>query len=126
MVKSRPSDPAAVLRRAAAKAKREKLEGQFFLHLRMRGAPPSAPQHQFHPTRKWRFDFAWPEQKVAVEVDGGTWSGGRHVRAAGYEAYCQKINAAVLLGWRVLRGTGGMVRSGELADAAMELLESRP
>jgi len=67
-------------------------------------------EYRFSPPRRWRFDFAWPDEKVAVEVEGGTWSFGRHVRGRGYAADCEKYNAAVIDGWRVLRFTGGMLR----------------
>lgn len=53
----------------------------------------------FHPERKWRFDFAWPDAKLALELEGM----GRHQRFLGYQEDCAKYNAAVLLGWRVLR-----------------------
>jgi very-short-patch-repair endonuclease len=56
-------------------------------------------EHKFHPTRRWRFDFAWPSIKLAVEIDGR----GRHHTVAGFRADCEKINEAIKLGWRVLR-----------------------
>ena len=71
------------------------------------------PEYRFHPVRRWRFDLAWPALLLAVEVDGGTWVSGRHTRGAGYERDCEKLNAAVLLGWRVLRFTTGQVTSGQ-------------
>ena len=70
----------------------------------------------FHPTRKWRFDFAWPERKVAVEVEGvvfGKRGQGRHQTAIGLSADCEKYNEALLLGWRVLRVTQVHIESGE-------------
>ena len=76
------------------------------------GLPEPVRELVFAPPRRWRLDFAWPEAWVAVEVDGGTWSGGRHVRGAGIEADCEKVSEAAVLGWRVLRVTGDMVRSG--------------
>jgi len=66
-------------------------------------------EHRFAPPRRWRFDFAWPDRKVALELEGGTYSGGRHVRPDGYAADAEKYNAAVLHGWRVLRYTGAML-----------------
>jgi hypothetical protein len=67
----------------------------------------------------WRFDFAWPEQRLAVEVEGGMWSGGRHNRAAGFAEDCRKYNAATRLGWRVLRYTTEMVTRGQaISDMA--------
>jgi very-short-patch-repair endonuclease len=82
------------------------LEDQFVMILRcFKDIPPPAREHRFHPTRRWRFDFAWVEQRLAIEIEGGLWRGGRHQTATGYRADCEKYNAATLLGWRVLRLT---------------------
>lgn len=62
-------------------------------------------EYPFHPARDWRFDFAWVEAQVAVEIDGGTWSGGRHTRGTGYAKDAEKLNEALVWGWRVLRFT---------------------
>ena len=70
-------------------------------------------QHKFFPGKKWAFDFAWPERMVAVEVDGGVFSGGRHTRGAGYTADCVKLNEATCAGWAVLRVTTAQVESGQ-------------
>lgn len=67
------------------------------------------PEYRFHPTRKWRFDFAWPDLKLALEVEGGTWAGGRHTRGAGYERDCEKYSHAAALGWKVMRFTSGQI-----------------
>ena len=69
------------------------------------GAPAPVREYQFTPERKFRFDYAWPEQRVAVEVDGGVWHGGRHTRGAGIVRDLTKMNLATLKGWRVLRFT---------------------
>lgn len=63
-------------------------------------------EYRFHPTRKWLMDFAWPRQRVAVEIEGGTYSNGRHTRGSGFAEDCMKYNAAALLGWTVLRFPG--------------------
>jgi very-short-patch-repair endonuclease len=60
-------------------------------------------QHRWHPVRKWRFDLAWPERKLAVEVDGGLYIRGAHSRGADREADMEKDAEAMCLGWRVLR-----------------------
>lgn len=73
--------------------------------------PEPVREYRFHPTRRWRFDFAWPDAKVAVECEGGIWSRGRHVRGRGFESDCEKYNAATLLGWRVFRCTPGMLEA---------------
>lgn len=63
------------------------------------------PEVAFHPTRKWRFDFACEKLMLAIEIEGGVWSKGRHTRPQGYTNDLEKYNNAVLLGWRVLRFT---------------------
>ena len=76
-------------------------------------------EHAFAPPRKWRFDLAWPKQRIACEIEGGVWVSGRHTRGAGYESDCEKYSAAAASGWRVIRVTPGMIKSGK----AIELLE---
>lgn len=88
------------------------LERAFLFHLRAARLPAPVREHRFHPSRRWRFDCAWPELKLAVELEGGTWIHGRHNRGRGFEADCEKYNAAALAGWRVLRFTAAMVESG--------------
>lgn len=67
--------------------------------------PEPVAELQFHPTRKWRFDWCWPTRMVALEVEGGIWTRGRHTRGQGYLQDIDKYNAAQLLGWKVLRTT---------------------
>lgn len=71
--------------------------------------------------KDWRFDLAWPDLKLAVEVEGGTWNGGRHTRGKGFEDDCIKYNAAMLLGWNVARFTSSMIRTGKALET-IELL----
>ena len=76
--------------------------------------PVPVRQHKFHAIRKWRFDFAWPKARVAIELDGGIFlPKSRHTHPISFEKDHQKFNAAVLLGWRVGRFTKGMMKSGE-------------
>lgn len=77
-------------------------------------------EYRFHQTRKWRFDFAWPVQKVALEVDGGVWSGGRHGRGSGIVKEHEKFNAAAADGWLIFRCTPQNV-----ADAGLYRLLKR-
>lgn len=65
----------------------------------------------FHPTSRWRFDLAWPDKKVAVELHGGSWQQGRHQRGAGFTRDRQKMVAAIELGWRVLEFTDEDLRT---------------
>lgn len=82
------------------------------LQIRGIGLPWPVEEFRFHPKRKWRFDLAWPDRKLAVEIEGGTWARGRHTRGKGFRGDCEKYNEALFLGWRVLRVTTGMVNDG--------------
>ena len=62
-------------------------------------------EFRFHPVRLWRFDYAIPEHKIALEVEGGVWTGGRHTSSVGFLKDMEKYNTATLMGWRVLRTT---------------------
>jgi hypothetical protein len=67
--------------------------------------PVPIKEHVFHPTRKWAFDYAWPDHMIALEVEGGVWNQGRHNRGKGFLNDMEKYNAAGMLGWRVFRTT---------------------
>lgn len=77
------------------------------------------PEYRFHPDRKWRADFAEVERRILVEVDGGLYSGGRHLRPKGYQGDMDKLNEATRLGWRVLRFSTLDVQTGR-AKAMVE------
>lgn len=66
-------------------------------------APAPVREFTFAPPRRFRFDFAWPEQKLAVEIQGGQWNLGRHNRGGGSAKDNEKGNLAILHGWRVLK-----------------------
>lgn len=85
----------------------------FDAQLKAVGLPTPVKEHRFHPPRRWRFDYAWPEQMVALEIEGGTWVKGRHVRPSGYAKDCEKYSWAAIDGWRVIRATTEQVKSGE-------------
>jgi len=62
-------------------------------------------EHRFHATRLWRFDYALPSSRIAIEIEGGVHSNGRHTRGVGFISDMEKYNAAVSLGWRLFRFT---------------------
>lgn len=113
----------------------------FFMHLKALRLPEPTVEHRFHPKRKWRFDYAWPDLKVAVEKEGGAYArvvvcnhcgqkvgrtlksgkyvyvreGGRHNTGKGLENDMEKYNNAVLLGWRLFRFTPQQMDDGDAA-----------
>jgi len=81
--------------------------------IRLATLPEPVREHRFHPTRQWRFDFAWPSLMVACEVEGGVYAQGRHTRGKGYEEDCRKYNEAVARQWQLVRVTPGLIEQGE-------------
>lgn len=74
---------------------------------------PFVAEFRFHPVRRWRFDWADPPRKIAVEVEGITHYGpaiGRHQSASGIEGDMEKYNAAIVIGWAVLRYSQRMIK----------------
>lgn len=86
------------------------LEAAFDTIWRQLDGPPLVAEYRFAPPRKWRFDRAHTGAHVAIEIDGGTHNGGRHVTGDGFARDCEKLNAAASRGWLVFRLTGAMLR----------------
>jgi very-short-patch-repair endonuclease len=114
---------AALAAKLYAKAP-SKLEAILALHMRAAGLNPE-PEFRFHPPRRWRFDFAFPDHMVAIECEGGIWSGGRHVRGAGFQADVVKYNQAAIDGWTLLRFTSDMIRNGEALKIIEKVLKDQ-
>jgi very-short-patch-repair endonuclease len=73
------------------------------------GEAEPVPEYRFS-TRRWRFDYAWLDQKVAIEIEGGVFVRGAHTRGAHYTSDLEKYNAATALDWRVFRFTPDMLQ----------------
>ena len=85
--------------------------------------PGVVPEFSFHPERRWRFDYAFPDKMVALEIEGGTWAKSRHTTGKGYREDCIKYSEAAILGWVVIRATTDMVKDGTvylLLDKALK------
>jgi hypothetical protein len=115
-----------------------KLEDEFAWQLK--AAHPEwhvYPEFEFDENRKWRSHFSilyYPpslfKRQCLVEIAGGTKTDkygkivtfGRHTRGAGYSVDIEKYNTATILGFKVIRGTGDHVRSGQLLKWVEEAL----
>lgn len=75
------------------------------------GGPPLEKEYKFHKKRQWRADYAHIPSKTLIEIEGGVFVRGRHVRPKGFEADCHKYNTATLEGWNVFRLTPNMIDS---------------
>lgn len=112
---TQPKAPKTKARQEIDAEAKKQFAATFEATWRLLGGPELEREYQFCPDRKWRADYVFRlkdrlgiEQKYIVELDGGVWTGGRHVRGGGYIADCMKINSAVLLGYRVIRIATGM------------------
>lgn len=111
-----PQTPTTKAQKAAKRAANQKAKEQhrreFHAWCRANGIPKAEPEHVFaYAThhRNWRFDWAWTDIDgnggVALEIEGGIYSNGRHVRGKGFEDDMEKYSTAATLGWRLVRVT---------------------
>ena len=85
---------------------------------------PYVMEYKFHPSRRWRCDFSL-NGGVLVEVEGGAYVQGRHVRGKGFEADMEKYNAAAELGYTVLRFTPRMINDGSALEQIRRILSKK-
>lgn len=117
--------------RAARRKQRDQHEREFRLWCKVNGLPNPASEHVFAKGthgRMWKFDWAWGDPDtsggVALEIEGGVYSGGRHVRGKGYENDMEKYSTAATLGWRLVRTTPAKLYSEETLAMLTKLLVS--
>lgn len=91
-------------------------EGLFLKLLAAEGIPAPMTEWRFHPQRRWRLDYCWPEKRLALEVEGGVWVRGRHNRGAGFLNDMEKYNEWAAMGGRLLRVTPKDLCTGETLD----------
>jgi hypothetical protein len=77
-------------------------------HLRELGFDRFVREYKFHPKRKWRFDYLLEPDTdefgdVAIEIEGGIWTQGRHTRGAGFQADMEKYREAAAMTFKVFR-----------------------
>ena len=99
------------------------LEAELAMQIRTLGLPEPIREYPAIKGRKFRFDFAWLEQRLLVEVNGGTFTRGGHSTGVGIRRDYEKANLAQLAGWRVLMFDGRAVRSGEAVEQVRKALE---
>jgi very-short-patch-repair endonuclease len=92
------------------KAERQKNENWFVNRWKLIGGQKYKREFRFHPRRKWRFDFAIPEVKVAVEIDPAA----HKLYWNSYLRDVKKMNEALFLGWQVFRITGQMIKADDV------------
>lgn len=82
-------------------------------------------EYKFLDDRRYRIDFCYPYVKLAIEIEGGVWSNGRHTRGAGFIGDMEKYNLLVENGWWLLRYMPGKVDFSQIRKVYNSLKETR-
>ena len=106
----------------------------FCKYLYDQGIKYPKPEYIFHPTRQWRFDMAWPEIKLAIEIEGGIYGRGKpcptckqrrkgaHGSVTGLLRDIEKYNQATYHGWKILRCTPDQLNSLEFINLVIDTI----
>lgn len=121
-----PEPPRSPRKRGQAQADRKAKEALIAAHAKAHGLPCPFFEYEFHTHRKWRLDlmFSVNFKRVAVEIQGGLFTQGRHVRGRALLDEYEKLNEANIAGYCVLLVTPQQIDSGEawaLVRRALEL-----
>ena len=99
------------------------LERDFRFHLLHAGLKDYSTEFQFHPKRKWRSDFAFVNEKILIEIEGGGWSKkSRHTTGKGFQGDIEKYLAAMELGYQVMRIDKKQINNGRAITVLKKLL----
>lgn len=86
------------------------------------GLPRPEAEYRILPDRRFRWDFAWPDAKLALEIQGGVWVSGSHGRGTGIVRDQEKLNLAAVAGWRTLQVQPKQAMTAQTADWLLEIL----
>ena len=82
-------------------------------------------EYKFDSERKWRFDYSHPDLKIAIEIEGGVWNRGRHLRGQGFINDMEKYNKASADGWTLFRFSTQQVEEGYVISYLIDYLKSK-
>lgn len=121
----RSRQPDTELAKALKKAKRNSLQDAFINTWKLCGGDEAfwTPEYKFHPLRKWRFDFANPTLKFAVECNGGQWVKSGHSSGKGLQRDAEKLNTAQAAGWRVYVLTTSMLSKRDAIGNVRKIMQ---
>ena len=89
------------------------LELELLAQIRMVGLPEPIREYKAIEGRQFRFDFAWPDNNLLVEVQGAIFVKGGHSSGVGIMRDHEKHNLATLAGFRILYVNSATIDSGE-------------
>lgn len=91
--------------------------------IHLAGLPRPERELKLIPGRKFQSDFVWQAARLIVEVEGGTYNGGRHTRGKGFESDAFKYNELTCLGYKIIRVTGKHIKDGSALKWIERILE---
>lgn len=121
-------------KRLAAEAERE----QFRRYCQAAGLPVPVPEYRFHGQRRWRIDYAFVAERVALEVEGASWGtgpachacgqrrAGAHTRGGHFRSDIAKYNALAGMGWRLVRTTPEDLYAPDLISTLRAAIRHHP
>ena len=89
------------------------LEETLAFQIRASALPQPLREYKAMADRRFRWDFAWPDHRLLVEVQGGIWLKSGHSSGGGITRDCTKLNLATLAGWHTFQVTKDHIESGE-------------
>lgn len=102
------------------------LEDTLAAHIKLLGLPEPIREYVAIPGRRFRWDFAWPNFRLLLEVQGGTWGKGAHSGGVGASRDCEKGNLATCAGWRTLAVTTDQIRKGQAVRFLQAFFNDEP
>jgi len=112
--------------KVAKSADNNKWEDFFKFHIKVAGLPKPMGQFKFAQSigRRWSVDFAWPTQKIVVEIEGGIWrrGGGAHTHPMNVLRDIEKYNALALMGYRLFRFSDRELKDGSAIEMMKKVL----
>lgn len=100
------------------------LEAELALQIKALGLPEPVREYRAIKGRKFRFDFAWLDARLLVEVNGGTYTRGAHSTGQGIARDYEKIRLGQDCGWKVYPFDGKAIKSGEAVEIIRQALEA--
>lgn len=111
-----PTPPVRLAEILKANGVESQLELLLLNRIEQAGLPLGEAQVQGIPGRKFKFDRAWVPEKVAVDINGGTFARMGHSTGTGIERDCVKACLAGVNGWLYLPLTKHMIEDGRAVD----------
>jgi len=102
------------------------LEDELHTQYRMAHLGSVKRQYRAIPGRRFAWDFAFPENRILIEVHGGTWVRSGHTTGTGIARDCEKHNLATINGWHTLAFTKEHIRDGRALRWTQEALTAHP